>query len=90
MSCMIMKEESLAALANAVADRLNRGYDFWGFEAPESLYHELSDCRTVSGCNYSAEAIYHRFYTLNVQAYNGRYKEQDSNDERIPNVDISH
>ncbi len=88
MSCLVMKREPLAALANAVEARLNRGYDFWGFEAPDSLYHELRDCRTV--CRFSAKSIYRRLYALNIRAYNGRYEgHQEPGDEEAPDVDIS-
>lgn len=71
MSCTIMRLEPLAALANAVEVRLNYGYDYWGFEAPESLYYELEDCKTPY--IYDAKAIYRKLYAVNVRAYNGRY-----------------
>lgn len=71
MSCMMMRLEPLAALANAVEVRLNFGYDYWGFGAPESLYHELEDCKTPY--IYDAKAICRKLYAVNVRAYNGRY-----------------
>ena len=86
MSCMIMNSESLAALANAVEARLNCGYNYWGFEAPDSLFRELSDCKIVH--LYSAEDIYRRLYALNVRAYNGRYDgHEESVDETAPVID---
>lgn len=88
MSCLIMNLEPLAALANAVEDRLNYGYDYWGFEAPDSLYHELSDCKT--SCTYFAEPIYRRLYAVNVRAYNGRYgNHEEPVDETAPLIDGS-
>lgn len=88
MSCIVMKCESLAALANAVEARLNCGYDFWGFDAPNSLYTALDDCRTVR--LYAAEEIYCKLYVLNVQAYNERYKSHEVPlSEEIPVVDVS-
>lgn len=71
MSCMVMNPEPLAALANAVETRLNCDYSYWGFEAPDSLYRELNDCKTSR--TYFAEAIYKKLYALNIRAYNGRY-----------------
>ena len=88
MSCMIMNYESLAALANAVEARLNCGYDYWGFEAPDNLFRELSDCKTTY--LYSAEDIYRRLYALNVRAYNGRYGDhEETEDETAPVIDGS-
>lgn len=88
MSCFVMNAEPLAALANAIETRLNIGYDFWGFEAPDSLYRELMDCKT--SCTYYAEPIYRKLYALNVRAYNGRYSNhEEPADEQAPNVDIT-
>ena len=88
MSCLIMNPEPLAALANAVETRLNCGYDYWGFEAPDSLYHELRDCKM--SCTFFAEDIYHRLYAVNVRAYNGRYaNHEEPVDEADPVIDGS-
>lgn len=88
MSCVVMKCELLAALANAVEARLNCNYNFWGFEAPHSLYTALDDCRTVP--LYAAEKIYRKLYVLNVQAYNERYKSRkEPLSEEIPVVVVS-
>ena len=88
MSCLIMKSEALAALANAVEARLSCKYSYWGFEAPDSLYHELSDCRSTH--SYCVESIYRKLYALNVRAYNGRYKDhEEPADEDAPVIDGS-
>ena len=88
MSCMVMNPEPLAALAHAVEMRLNCDYGYWGFEAPDSLYRELHDCKT--SCTYHAEAIYRRLYALNIRAYNGRYADhEDPVDEEAPVIDGS-
>jgi len=88
MSCFVMNKEPLAALANAVEDRTRCGYNYWGFEAPASLYEALADCRT--SYTYSAEKIYHRLYAVNVQAYNGHYgNHEEPVDEEAPTVDVS-
>lgn len=91
MSCLIMNLEPLAALANAVETRLNCGYNYWGFEAPDSLYRELSDCRIAhSYHSYCVESIYRKLYALNVRAYNGRYKDHEEPvDEEAPVIDGS-
>lgn len=88
MSCKVMNLEPLAALANAVEDRLNCDLDFWGFEAPDSLRRELKDCQS-SGL-FAAEDIYRRLYALNVRAYNSRYRnQQEPGDEEAPTIDGS-
>lgn len=88
MSCMIMGYEPLAALANAVETRLNVGYSYWGFEAPDSLYRELADCKR--SCTYFSEQIYKRLYALNVRAYNGRYaNHEEPADEEAPAIDVN-
>ena len=66
MSCMVMNPEPLAALANAVETRLNCDFNYWGFEAPDSLYRELEDCMT--SVTYFAEDIYRKLYALNIRA----------------------
>ncbi len=89
MSCLVMKREPLAALANAVEARLNCNYDFWGFEAPDSLYRELRDCYKPT-LRYCAEDIYRRLYALNIRAYNGRYSShEEPADEEAPTIDGS-
>lgn len=89
MSCFVMNKEPLAALANAVETRLNCDYNYWGFEAPSSLYRELADCKT--SCTYFAEPIYRKLYSVNVRAYNGRYagRPAEPGDEEAPDVDVS-
>lgn len=88
MSCMVMNPEPLAALANAVETRLNCDFNYWGFEAPDSLYRELEDCKT--SFTYFAEDIYRKLYALNIRAYNGRYADhEEPEDEEAPSIDVS-
>lgn len=88
MSCMMMGLEPLAALANAVETRLNCGYNYWGFEAPDSLYHELRDCKI--SYTYDAMAVYRKLYAINVRACNGRYMgHEEPADEDAPVIDGS-
>lgn len=72
MSCNIMSTQSHATLANSLTYIMNSGFNRFGFEAPESLYKALRDCRDRYG-DYSAEPIYNRLYSLNLAAYAGRY-----------------
>lgn len=88
MSCLMMDSKPLAALANAVEARLNYDYNYWGFEAPDSLFLELEDCK--SSCTYHAGPIYRRLYALNARAYDGRYKDHEGPAGReAPDVDVS-
>jgi len=50
-----MNPEPLAAIANAVEDRLNCDFNFWGFEALRKLYDALTDCRICG--HYSERAV---------------------------------
>ena len=88
MSCLIMDAAPLAALANATEALLNCGYDYFGFDPPDSLLAAARDCRNMTF--YSAAALYRRMYVLNVAAYNGRYSthEQPADDE-APEIDVS-
>lgn len=88
MSCKVMGLVALAALANAVETRLNCGYDYWGFDIPDSLGRELRDCR--SSYTFDAKPIYRRLYAVNVRAYNGRYAgHEEPANEIAPVIDGS-
>ena len=73
MSCFIMKNESLAALANTLEYIGNSGFDRFGFEFPASLHKALSDCRDHHHYIYVSRLIFQRLYSLNYAAYAGRY-----------------
>lgn len=49
MSCFIMSDQAHAATANALEYILNSGFNRFGFDAPDSLYKALSDCRDRYG-----------------------------------------
>lgn len=72
MSCFIMKNESLAALANTLEYIGNSGFDRFGFEFPASLHKALSSCRDRHN-SYVSRLIFQRLYSLNYAAYAGRY-----------------
>ena len=72
MSCMMMTDQAHATLANTLEFILNSGFNRFGFDAPDSLFTALDDCKDVAGF-YQAEKIFRRLYDLNARAYNGRY-----------------
>lgn len=73
MSCLMMTNQAHATLANTLEFILNGGFNRFGFEAPESLFKALDDCKDSAGF-YNEEKIFRRLYDLNARAYNGRYK----------------
>lgn len=87
MSCFIMNEKALAALAIATGKILNQGFNYFGFEAPHVLYDALNDCKADVYRDYNAPQIYAKLYALNAQAYAGRYREDA--DITPPDVDFS-
>lgn len=82
MSCLIMRPEPLMVLANAVAARLNYGFDYWGFGTTPALHQAFSDCRGALNTYYAAP-IYKKLYALNVRAYEGRYREASSEELQV-------
>lgn len=74
MSCWILRENSVSAVANLVADVMNLGhngtglYNQYSFELSEAF----KDCRKSDGW-VSPEKVYEKLYMLNYAAYNGRY-----------------
>ena len=73
MSCFIMSDQAHATTANTLEYILNSGFNRFGFDAPDSLYKALSDCRDRYGF-YCSGLIFRRLYDLNSRAYAGRYK----------------
>lgn len=74
MSCVMMRSDTLAALAEYTASLLNMGFDYFGMSAPESLFEALKDCADRYHF-FSEEKIYAKLYELNHDAYKGRYAE---------------
>ena len=86
MSCFIMSDQAHAATANALEYILNSGFNRFGFDAPDSLYKALSDCRDRYGF-YCSGLIFRRLYDLNSRAYAGRYKtDADTTPPEMPSV----
>ena len=64
----------------------NSGFNRFGFDAPDSLYKALSDCRDRYGF-YCSGLIFRRLYDLNSRAYAGRYKtDADTTPPKMPSV----
>lgn len=85
MSCFVMSECSQSSLADTLEYVLNSGFNRFGFNAPDSLYKALADCRDRYGY-YNSGAIYNRLYAMNNAAYNDRYKVAPGPDaDFIPN-----
>lgn len=88
MSCWIVAENSVSAVANLVADVMNLGlngtglYNQNGFELSEAF----KDCRKNDGW-VSPEKVYEKLYMLNYAAYNGRYPthQQEVDIPKFPN-----
>ena len=75
-----------AATANTLEYILNSGFNRFGFDAPDSLYKALSDCRDRYGF-YCSGLIFRRLYDLNSRAYAGRYKtDADTTPPEMPSV----
>ena len=86
MSCFIMSDQAHAATANTLEYILNSGFNRFGFDAPDSLYKALSDCRDRYGF-YCSGLIFRRLYDLNSRAYAGRYKtDADTTPPEMPSV----
>ena len=74
MSAWIMAPEPLRKLATYISDLLNMGFNYFGMEAPRSLYAALLECRDKHGF-FDESKIYNELLQLNIDAVNGRYKE---------------
>ena len=80
MSCFVMKPEAISKIATYTAALLNMGYNYFGMEQPDELAAALHDCRDIYGL-YDSKKVYEKLYALNLEAYNGRYSE---NNDYIP------
>ena len=68
MSCFIMSANALQTLAYTLECIGNHGYNFFGFEFPESLHKALSDCKDCFW-HYNSYKIFAKLYILNTNAY---------------------
>lgn len=74
MSCMILKADLIAAIADAMCEHLavNTRYND-GYSA-ENGFEAFKACETKAG-EYDKHKVYRRLYIENLRAYNGRYGE---------------
>ena len=72
MSAYMLKPERIAVIADYIATLHNAGYDYFGHSIPESLHHELLDCRDNYGFMITAK-VFDRLSDLNMRAVCGRY-----------------
>lgn len=83
MSCFILSERALAALADGMEKVLNMGYNFAGLDAPRSLRDALEENSADKYGFFDTKDIYTQLYKLNARAYSGRYP-YDPADETPP------
>lgn len=83
MSCLILKSETVAAIADYIASLLNVGFDFHRMEAPRELAEAFKIC-TNERDEFSSEKIYNLLSALNRVAYFGRYRRtEDGNGDDL-------
>ena len=83
MSAFMLKGERIAQLADYISALHNMGYDYFGYSMPETLHHELLDCRDNYGFMITAK-VYDRLSDLNMRAVCGRYDREPFIIEDIP------
>ena len=72
MSAFMLEGERIAQLADYISALHNMGFDYFGYSMPETLHHELLDCRDNYGFMMTAK-VYDRLSDLNMRAVCGRY-----------------
>lgn len=83
MSAFMLNKERIAQLADYITALHNMGYDYFGYSMPETLHHELLDCRDDYGFMITAK-VYDRLSDLNMRAVCGRYDREPFIIEDIP------
>ena len=74
MSCFLVEEKTVAAIADYIEKLCNCGFEYNGMSCPESLRAEI-------GFGFvNARNIYYQLIELNRRAYFGRYKNENEND----------
>lgn len=83
MSCFIMEEKPVAALADWIADLCNYGLNAFGMDAPRSLERAMRPC--IENGFYDEKTIYDLLHNLNKAAYLGRYSHIDGIESEVEN-----
>ena len=73
MSCFVMQDRALAAIAESICSVGSAGYNTFGMELPRSLREALDDCHPCG--DLLPSLVYKALYKLNLAAYSGRYRE---------------
>ena len=84
MSCFVLNPEMIFGIADSVATVVNLGFDYSGFDCPQSLRDAVQTCRTKPYNEVSAFRVYKAMFALNVRAVCSRYRE--TADETAPDV----
>lgn len=84
MSCFVLNPSIIYGIADAVATVVNLGFDYTGFDCPQSLRDAVKGCRTNPYNEVSAYSVYKTMFALNVRAVCGRYRTTD--DATAPDV----
>lgn len=77
MSCFIVKAETMAKMADYIETMYNAGFNYTGFEMPQTLHKYIAEKCTDARGNADAKKIYNELYILNYNAYKSRYKETE-------------
>lgn len=74
MSCMVLKDSTLAEIANKLEKLMNQKDRVWfGVWEPSSLHEAFADCR--GPIYFDRNRIFRKLCNLNLKAYAGRYRE---------------
>lgn len=84
MSCFVMNPGTISGIADSVATVVNLGFNYNGFDCPQSLRDAVQTFRTKPFNEVSARRVYKAMFALNVRAVCGRYRE--TADETAPDV----
>lgn len=82
MSCMVLKDSTLAEIADKLEKLMNQKDRAWfGVWEPMSLHEAFADCR--GPIYFDRNRIFRKLHNLNLKAYAGRYRE-DFHPEEFP------
>lgn len=70
----MLSDERIAQLSEYISALYEAGYNYFGYDMPESLERELWDCHTKNGL--SRLKVFQKLYSFNMSAYCGRYKNE--------------
>ena len=92
MSCWMLSEKRIAQLSSFLTTLYNAGFNYFGFDMPDDLREELTDCRDVYGFADDYK-VFVKLYNFNKAAYEGRYPHDDEIDsapDKMPEYEQIH